>query len=64
VHDQSVNELSADPGVLGKLARHLGYPEQPRRPEQLFLEEYHQITQGIREVFDRHLAPENPEEIS
>jgi len=57
VHDQSVNELSADPVYLAKLARHLGYPERPRRPEQVFLDEYNQVTQGIREVFDRHLAP-------
>jgi glutamate-ammonia-ligase adenylyltransferase len=57
VHDQSVNELSADPVYLAKLARHLGYPERPRRPEQVFLDEYNQVTLGIREVFDRHLAP-------
>jgi glutamate-ammonia-ligase adenylyltransferase len=56
VHDQSVNELSADPTYLNKLARHLGYPERPRRPEQLFLEEYTQVTQGIREIFDRHFT--------
>ena len=56
VHDQSVNELSADPTYLNKLARHLGYPERPRRPEQLFLEEYNQVTQGIREIFDRHFT--------
>jgi glutamate-ammonia-ligase adenylyltransferase len=57
VHDQSVSELSADPGYLAKLARHLGYPDRPRRPEQVFLDEYNQITQGIRDVFNRHLAP-------
>lgn len=57
VHDQSVSELSADPGYLAKLARHLGYPDRPRRPEQVFLDEYNQITQGIRHVFTRHLAP-------
>jgi glutamate-ammonia-ligase adenylyltransferase len=60
VHDQSVNELSADPVALAKLARHLGYAGEPHRPEQVFLDEYHQVTQGIREVFDRHLAPESP----
>ena len=62
VHDQSVNELSADPVYLAKLARHLGYPDRPRRPEQVFLDEYNQVTQGIREVFDRHLAPERDEQ--
>jgi glutamate-ammonia-ligase adenylyltransferase len=64
VHDQSVSELAADPAYLAKLARHLGYPERPRRPEQVFLDEYNQITQGIREVFDRHLAPGSNEQTS
>ena len=64
VHDQSVSELSADTAYLSKLARHLGYPEKPQRPEQAFLADYHLITTGIREVFDRHLAPEHAEENS
>jgi glutamate-ammonia-ligase adenylyltransferase len=55
VHDQSVNELSADTAYLAKLARHLGYPEAPMRPEQLFLEDYAETTRMIREVFDRVL---------
>ncbi|NJC87194.1 MAG: bifunctional [glutamate--ammonia ligase]-adenylyl-L-tyrosine phosphorylase/[glutamate--ammonia-ligase] adenylyltransferase [Desulfuromonas sp.] len=62
VHDQSVSELAADPAYLAKLARHLGYPDRPRRPEQVFLEEYHQVTLGIREVFDRYLAPDSDEQ--
>ncbi|MHB8707926.1 MAG: bifunctional [glutamate--ammonia ligase]-adenylyl-L-tyrosine phosphorylase/[glutamate--ammonia-ligase] adenylyltransferase [Desulfuromonadales bacterium] len=62
VHDQSVSELDAEPAYLAKLARHLGYPERPRRPEQAFLDEYHQVTLGIREVFDRYLAPDNDEQ--
>ncbi|TLM67161.1 MAG: bifunctional [glutamate--ammonia ligase]-adenylyl-L-tyrosine phosphorylase/[glutamate--ammonia-ligase] adenylyltransferase [Deltaproteobacteria bacterium] len=57
VHDQSVSDLAADPASLAKLARHLGYPDRPRRPEQVFLDEYNQVTVAIREVFDRHLAP-------
>ncbi len=61
VHDQSVNQLSADPAALAKLARHLGYPDRPRRPEQVFLEEYSQITEAIREVFERHFAPAGEE---
>ena len=62
VHDQSVSELSADPVYLAKLARHLGYPDRPRRAEQAFLDEYQQITLGVREIFDRHLAPGNDEQ--
>jgi len=59
VHDQSVSELSAEPAYLAKLARHLGYPDQPQRAEQSFLDEYQQITLGVRDVFDRHLAPDD-----
>jgi len=55
VHDQSVNELSADTTYLAKLARHLGYPDAPMRPEKLFLEDYAKTTQTIREVFERVL---------
>jgi len=62
VHDQSVSELAAEPAYLAKLARHLGYPDRPCRPEQVFLDEYHQVTLGIREVFDRHLAPGSDEQ--
>ena len=55
VHDQSVNELTADPKALNKLARHLGYPDSTGQPEKLFLEEYARTTQIIRETFDRIL---------
>ena len=55
VHDQSVNELSADRAYLTKLARHLGYPGAPMRSEKLFLEDYARTTQTIREVFERVL---------
>ena len=55
VHDQSVNELSADPAYLTKLARHLDYPDSSGPPEQLFLEEYAATTQTIREIFERIL---------
>jgi glutamate-ammonia-ligase adenylyltransferase len=51
VHDQSINELAADPAYLAKLARHLGYPESTGQPEKLFLEEYAKTTQTIREIF-------------
>ena len=56
VHDQSVNELTADPKALAKLARHLGYPEGSGPPEKLFLAEYAKTTQTIREIFDRILS--------
>ncbi len=56
VHDQSINKLDAEPEYLAKLARHLGYPEQPIQPELALLEEYAQVTQKIREVFDHYLT--------
>jgi glutamate-ammonia-ligase adenylyltransferase len=52
VHDQSVNELTAESAYLDKLARHLGYPAASGVPEKLFLEEYAVTTQTIREIFN------------
>ena len=43
-------------GAIAAGREHLGYPEQPRKPDQLFLEDYANTTQAIREVFNRHLA--------
>ncbi len=57
VHDQSINELSADRAYLVKLARRLGYPDRPRRPDEVFLEDYRLVTEKIRAVFDRFLGP-------
>ncbi|NIQ10960.1 MAG: hypothetical protein GWO23_15410 [Gammaproteobacteria bacterium] len=56
VHDQSVNELTADSAYLKKLARHLGYKESSGHPEQLFQQEYAARTQAIREAFNRILS--------
>lgn len=56
VHDQSINELSADPTYLRKLARRLGYPERPKKPEAAFLEDYRAVTGNIRAIFDHYLG--------
>ncbi len=56
LHDHSISELSGERDYLAKLARRLGYPDRPRRPEQVFLEDYREVTEKIRAVFDRHLA--------
>ncbi len=61
VHDQSINELSGEPGYLLKLARRLGYPDRPRRPDEVFLEEYRVVTEKIRAIFDRLLETKEPE---
>ncbi|MGD9019391.1 MAG: bifunctional [glutamate--ammonia ligase]-adenylyl-L-tyrosine phosphorylase/[glutamate--ammonia-ligase] adenylyltransferase, partial [Desulfuromonadales bacterium] len=55
VHDQSVNELTSDPASLAKLARHLGYEDSLGQPEKLFLDQYAETTQAIREIFNRIL---------
>lgn len=64
VHDQSINDLSGDRAYLLKLARRLGYPERPRRPDEVFLEEYRQVTEKIRAIFDRLLGDDEAAESS
>ncbi len=55
VHDQSINQLTSEPGYLAKLARHLGYAEDTGQPEQLFKDDYTRTTQTIRDIFERVL---------
>ncbi len=62
VHDQSVNELSGDRAYLAKLAKRLGYPEKPRRPEDAFLAEYREVTEQIRTVFESIVGGDNAEQ--
>jgi [glutamine synthetase] adenylyltransferase / [glutamine synthetase]-adenylyl-L-tyrosine phosphorylase len=64
VHDQSINELSGERAYLVKLARRLGYPDRPRRPDEVFLEEYRAVTEKIRAVFERLLGPQLEEGMS
>lgn len=53
VHDQSIHQLSGDRDYLVKLARRLGYPDRPLRPNEVLLEDYRQTTEKIRTAFDR-----------
>jgi glutamate-ammonia-ligase adenylyltransferase len=57
VHDQSINELSGERAYLVRLARRLGYPDRPRNPAEVFLEDYRQVTERIRKVFEDYLGP-------
>jgi len=57
VHDQSISELSNEPGYLRKLAKRLGYPDRPVKPDVAFLADYHRHTGEIRKIFDQYLAP-------
>ncbi|PLX95937.1 MAG: bifunctional [glutamate--ammonia ligase]-adenylyl-L-tyrosine phosphorylase/[glutamate--ammonia-ligase] adenylyltransferase [Desulfuromonas sp.] len=63
VHDQSINELSGERDYLLRLARRLGYPERPRRADELLLEDYRQVTDGVREVFERIVGEGGKKEV-
>ncbi len=54
---ESINQLSGDRAYLVRLARRLGYPDRPRRPDESFLDDYRQMTEKIRAVFERIIAP-------
>ena len=57
VHDQSISQLSGERTYLVRLARRLGYPDRPRRPDEAFLDDYRQMTEKIRAIFERIIAP-------
>ncbi len=57
VHDQSIHQLSGERAYLVKLARRLGYPDKPRRPDEVLMEDYRSTTEKIRSVFDRIVGP-------
>ena len=56
VHDQSISDLSGERTYLLKLARRLGYPERPVRPDQAFLDDYRRITENIRRIFQKYIS--------
>lgn len=56
VHDQSINEIATDRASLLKLARRLGYPERPRRPDEVLREDYSRVTEKVRAIFERYLG--------
>ncbi|WP_303720912.1 bifunctional [glutamate--ammonia ligase]-adenylyl-L-tyrosine phosphorylase/[glutamate--ammonia-ligase] adenylyltransferase [Malonomonas rubra] len=57
LHDQSINELAGDQKSLRKITRSLGYGEKGLVPEKEFLEQYHLVTEGIRQLFENYLNP-------
>jgi len=56
LHDSSMNELSGEPDKLSGLARRLGYQDGEERADQVFLSDYHRITEAIRALFEKHLG--------
>ncbi|MBN2645723.1 MAG: bifunctional [glutamate--ammonia ligase]-adenylyl-L-tyrosine phosphorylase/[glutamate--ammonia-ligase] adenylyltransferase [Desulfuromonadaceae bacterium] len=56
VHDQSISDIATDQASLAKLARLLGYPGKSKRPEDEFYDEYRQVTEGLRALFDQYLG--------
>ncbi|MEA3465322.1 MAG: bifunctional [glutamate--ammonia ligase]-adenylyl-L-tyrosine phosphorylase/[glutamate--ammonia-ligase] adenylyltransferase [Thermodesulfobacteriota bacterium] len=57
IHDQSFNQISTEKSSLRKLARRLGYTGETALPEDEFMTEYKQVTEQIRGLFERYLAP-------
>ena len=55
LYDQSINELSAENKGFRKVARSLGYDGPGLQSEQKFLEEYREVTEGIRELLEKYL---------
>jgi glutamate-ammonia-ligase adenylyltransferase len=55
VHDQSINEISNEPGYLNKLARRLGYSGKSGSVSEELMKDYHSFTENIRSVFNRYL---------
>jgi glutamate-ammonia-ligase adenylyltransferase len=58
LHDQSMNELSAEPKNMRKIARSLGYGQKGRAPEKELSAEYKLHTEEIRKLFERYLNPQ------
>ena len=58
LHDQSMNELSAEPKNLRMIARSLGYGDAGVAPEKEFLDEYRSHTEAIRKLFEHYLNPQ------
>ncbi len=55
LHDQSINELSAHNRGIKKAALSLGYGAAGLHPEKEFLLAYHEVTSGIRSLFEKYL---------
>jgi glutamate-ammonia-ligase adenylyltransferase len=57
LHDQSINELSAQRKDLRKIVRSLGYAGGQLKPEEQFLSEYRQVTESVRKLLEKYLKP-------
>jgi glutamate-ammonia-ligase adenylyltransferase len=56
VHDYSMNDLGGTKEYLDMLARRLGYDPKLRHPGEALMKEYEEITEGVREVYERILG--------
>lgn len=59
LHDQSINEFSSFDKGFRRIARSLGYGGSGIKPEYEFLEEYRQVTEGIRQLLEKYLNPQS-----
>ncbi len=56
VHDQSINQISNDPGYLNKLARRLGYGGEAGSENEELMRDYRRHTEEVRDIFNRILG--------
>ena len=56
LHDSSMNDLGGSQEYLDKLARRLGYDPKLRHPGQALMDEYEQVTEAVRGVYERILG--------
>ena len=57
LHDQSINEFSSFDRGFRRIAKSLGYGRRGLKPEYEFLEEYREVTEGIRQLLEKYLNP-------
>jgi len=57
LYDKSMNQLNVSGSELTRIARSLGYEKGAQGPDTQLLNDYHQITENIRGVFERNLCP-------
>jgi glutamate-ammonia-ligase adenylyltransferase len=58
IHDYSMNDLGGSKSYLNKLALRMGYDPKLRNPGEVLMLDYEQLTDKVREVYDRILGSE------
>jgi glutamate-ammonia-ligase adenylyltransferase len=58
IHDYSMNDLGGSLSYMNKLARRLGYDARLKNPGEALMQDYEQVTEAVRRVYDRILGGE------